>query len=374
MSTMEPYLTAAEEAFRVFVRDELARIVAPHADAWEDSGRVSDDGWRALGERGLLGLDHTGPGFLRSAVLLEELGRTGYAGVRAAVGVHAYMARSYLLMFGDPSGRLPAMAAGDSIAALAITEENAGSDLSDLRTTAVPAEDGGFVVEGEKMYVANGSRADLIVVLARTGGPAPAHGLARLTLLVVEAADPGVERAPLDLLGWRSADVCRLRLTGVRVPYGRVVGRPGRALLHLAQALNFERLVAGLLAVGGVGHCLDLLEEFAGGHRVRGVPLTRHQAVRHRLADLRTDYSLLRHYAYHVAWTQSRGRLDGRSATMLKLKATELAATAAQACLQLHGARGFLGDAAAARLYRDAAAGTVAAGASELLRDVIMEG
>lgn len=375
MNASQPYLTADDEVFRAHVRAELERVVLRDADRWESDRRMSGEGWRALGGLGLLGLDHTGAGFLRSAVLLEELGRTGYAGVRAAVGVHAYMARSYLELFGSAELKeryLPAIAKGESIAALAISEANAGSDLRDLATTAEPTGDG-YRVSGEKLYVANGSHADVVVTLVRTGGPASGPGLARLSLLVVEGGSPGVRRHRQDLLGWHSADICRLELTDVMVPAGRLIGRRDRALLHLARALDFERLVAGLLAVGGVGHCLALLGRFARQHRVRGTPLTSHQAVRHRLADLQADFALVRQYGYHVAWLQSQGRLDSRSASTLKLKATELAVAAAQVCLQFHGARGFLGDSVAARLYRDASAGTLAAGASELLRDMIME-
>lgn len=370
------FLDAGHAAFRKQTREFLAAEILPHAPDWERDGRVPAEGWRALGDAGLLALDHRGSGFLTSAVFLEELGALGYAGIRAAVGVHAFMASSYLDLFGTDEQRaafLTPIRRGESVVALAVTEAQAGSDLRCLDTRAAPDLDGGFTVDGEKHYVANGSVADLVVTLARTGRDGAAGGLAGASLLLVDAVDPGVARTPQPMIGWRSAGVCRLEFHGVAVPGDRLLGRRDRALLHLVQALDFERLVAGLLAVGGVRHCLELLGRFAREHRVRAAPLNTNQAVRHRLAELDAEFELVRHFAYHAAWLQSIGALDTRTASIVKLRATELAVTAAQTCVQYHGARGYLDESTAARLYRDAMAGTIAAGASELLRDLIFE-
>ncbi|GLW70760.1 acyl-CoA dehydrogenase [Kitasatospora phosalacinea] len=376
-----PFYYRAHDAFRDEVRAVLAEQVLPAADGWEQRRRIGAEGWKALGAAGLLELDHGGVEFLRSALLLEELGATGYAGVRASVGVHAYMARSYLLQFGSAEQRaawLPALHAGERIAALAISEPQAGSDLADLRTTARPDGDG-FRLTGRKAYVANGTAAGLLVVLARLGdgapaGPGPAaHGLAGAGLLLVDAASPGITRRPQPTAAWRSADVAEVSFADVPVPADALLGRPGRALVQLMRALDFERLVAGLLAVGGVRHTLAVLDARVRARRVGGAPLDARQAVRHRLADLHAEFDLVRRYAHHAAWLHGQGRLDVGTASVVKLRATELAAEAARACAQLHGAEGVSEGSVAERLYRDAAAGTVAAGASELLRDLIAE-
>lgn len=362
--------------FRKDVRARLAETVLPFADAWEHAGRVPAEGWRALGGQGLLSQAHQGPDFLRSAVLLEELGRTGYAGVRAAVGVHAYMARSYLELFGTAEQReryLPGVLSGERVAALAITEDGAGTDLRHLSTRAEPTEDGGYLVNGAKQHIANGLAADFFVTLVRTRNPTAGRGLTGASILLIDSDLPGVTREPLHTLGWRSADVCRVALDGVRVPPGRLLGRPHQALTLLMGALDFERLAAGLLAVGGVRHCLELLNGFVRGHRVGDEPLDRHQVVRHRFADLAAESELVWNYAYRAALRHSRGELETRTAAILKLRATELAVAAAQTCMQYHGARGYLDDATVARLHRDATAGTIAAGASELMRELIFE-
>jgi acyl-CoA dehydrogenase len=349
------------------VRAELARLVLPAAEEWERERRIPAAAWRALGDAGLLAPADPAA----AAVLLEELGRTGYAGVRAAVGVHAVMATTYLEMLGTPAQRrdwLEPARRGELVAALAISEADAGTDLSRLATRAEPV-DGGFVVTGEKHYVSNGSQAGFFVTLVRTRDSTAGRGLAGVSLLVVPAGRPGVTRSPQPMLGWRSADVCRVSFDAVEVPAGALLGRPDRALLHLLPALDRERLAAGLLAVGGAGFCLDLLDRL-----VRDTPgLAAHQVVRHRLADLAAEHELVRTYAYAAVDRQRRGELDTRTASILKLRATELAAEAGRAVLQLSGARGQLADSVADRLYRDAAAGTVAAGPSELMRDLIYE-
>jgi alkylation response protein AidB-like acyl-CoA dehydrogenase len=175
------------------------------------------------------------------------------------------------------------------------------------------------------------------------------------------------------MLGWRTADVCTIDFDDVHLPDDAIIGKPGRTLIYLAQALEFERLVAGLLAVGGTAFCVSLLDEFARSHRINGAALSANQAVRQRVAELSADLALVEQYGRYAAQQHALGRLNARVASILKLKATELAVTAAQACMQFHGARGYAADSAAARIYRDAAAGTIAAGPSELMRELIFD-
>lgn len=367
--------TTTDDAFRDHVRDVLSRHVLPYADDWEACRHIPRTAWATLGGEGLLSLDHHGDGFRRSAILLDELGATGYAGIRAAIGVHAYMAASYLEAIGTAEQRdryLSAGRRGERIGALAITESAAGSDLRRLTTRAVPHKDG-YLLNGEKQYVSNGSRSDFLITLAATGRSPGTDGLASANLLLVDASSPGITRTPQPLLGWHAADVCRVMFVDVVVPRTHLVGRPDRAILHLLPALDFERLVAGLLAAGGLRHCLDMMHRFVRHRRVGAAPLAANQAVRHRIADLDSEYELIRRYAEAAIDLQCRGALDTRTASILKLRATELAVAAARTCIQLHGAQGYLDNSDAARVYRDAAAGTIAAGASEIMRDRIFE-
>jgi alkylation response protein AidB-like acyl-CoA dehydrogenase len=364
-------LTKEEQSFALSVRSILHSHVLPEADAAEERGYLPAVVWQALAERGLLELPRQGQGFLKSAVFLEELGGLGYAGLRAAIGVHAYMASAYIAWFGSDEQRrhyLPGVGRGDAIAALAITEEHAGSDLSQLQCQARATEDG-FVVEGRKRYVANGSQASLIVMLVGSG--TARHPLGGSSMLLIDANSPGIIRSPQALLGWRSADVCDLDFHEVRVSRQDVLGRVGKGFLYLMQGLDFERLVAGFLALGGAEHSIRVLSRFSAARHVKGVPLSTYQSVRHRLADLISEQQLLRSFAYQLARQYSAGQIETRDACILKLRATELAKEAALACVQYHGAQGYLRDSVVSRLCRDALAGTIAGGASEVMRDMI---
>lgn len=369
--------TAYSDPVRERIVASIATAVLPHAADWEELGYIPPEGWRALAEQGLLAFPHSGPGFMRSAILLEELGRTGYAGVRAAVAVNAFMASSYVANFGTPDQReryLPAVRRGERIAALALSESGAGTDLQSITTSAEPDGSDGYRVSGQKLHVANGSQAGFYVCLARirTIATRP-RTLGGCGLLIIDADSPGLTATAQPMLGWRAADVCQVTLDDVYVPNGRLIGRAGYTASHLMKALDFERLVAGLLAVGGAVHCVVTACSFARIHRVNDAPLASNQAVRHTLADLAAELDLVRAYAYQAAVRHSQGRLDSRVASILKLRATELAVSAARVCLQYHGAHGYLEDSVAARIYRDAAAGTITAGPSEIMRELIFE-
>jgi acyl-CoA dehydrogenase len=365
-----------DDGFREHVRSILARIVMPNAERWEAQGQIDSESWIALGREGLLSIAHTGPEFLRSAIYLDELGKLGYAGIRSALGVHSYMALSYLEMFGNGTKQaeyLTDARQGLRVAALAVSEADAGSNLACLATRADVTAEGGFLVNGEKCFIANGSVADFFITLVKTDAISDKSILGAAGFLIIDAGLPGVERLKQPMLGWRSADICRLRFSDVPVPADRLLGSSGKAFSQIMKALDFERLVAGLLAAGGVGYCLQVLRSFVQSRKIGTFALSGKQAIRQQLAELESDFALVRQYSSYAAWQQSHGQLDTRTAAILKLKSTELGVNAAQKCLQIHGSFGYLEDAVASRLYRDAIGATIAAGPSELMRDMIYE-
>ncbi|MEE3755347.1 acyl-CoA dehydrogenase family protein [Mycobacterium intracellulare] len=370
-----PVLGAAHEDFRARVRSALGEIVLPHADLWEQQRHIPAQAWKALGDRGLLRLPHEGPGFLDSVVFCEELGRTGYAGLRAAIAVHAYMAASYLHQFGNGEQRrsyLEPAQRGEKVAALAITEPDAGSDLRRLATRADKADDAHeYRLTGVKAHVANGIGADFAVTVALTS--TRTAGLAGASVLIADLDGPAVQREAQQPLGFRSSGLASLVFDQLPVPTRNLLGPPGRALRQVMHALDFERLIAGILALGGATYTLELLASHTSGHMVGDTPLSSYQSVRHRLVDLTGQLALIRQFAYYAAWQHSRGRLDTLTASTLKQKATELELAAALTCLHYHGARGYHENSTPARLYRDAAATPITAGVNELLKDLAFE-
>ncbi|MEU2794011.1 acyl-CoA dehydrogenase family protein [Streptomyces sp. NPDC007100] len=382
MSTpTSPYFTAEHEAFRLHVRAVLAAETEGAADTWERERRLPRRLWKNLGGHDLLGLLHTredggtGRDLFTSVVFLEELGRTGYGGFRAAVAVHAYMATHYLAAVGSPALRAAYLAPsvrGERVAALALTEPGAGSDLSRMATTAVRDGDA-YVVNGTKSMVSNGTTADFHVAAVRTTPAAhDGHrGRTGLSLLVVDAGAPGVTAQPQPTLGWRAADTARVTYDRVRVPAGNLVGRQDSGFYYLMRGLQTERLAAACLALGGMDRCLEQTLRFARARRLFDGPLAGLQALRHRLADLSTELEAARSLVHHTTWRLQQGELAVAACAMAKLHTTELACRLADTSLQLHGSAGYEEDSEAARTYRDARAATIAAGPSEVMRDLI---
>ncbi len=365
------HLTEEHESFRAEVRANLAaHIIGPLAD-WDAAAELPRSVWRLLGSWGYLDLAYSGADLFRSVVLLEELGRTGYSGFRAAVGVHAYMATQYLAAYGSPELRqryLPGAATGERIAALAITEPQAGSDLGALALAAT-AKGESLVLDGTKAVVTNGTTADFVVVAARTG-PADT-GPTGLSLVVVDTDTPGLTVTARPTAGWRAAGVAELEFDGVEVPAANVVGRTGSGFYYLMRGLSFERVVAAALAIGGMDHCLDLTRTHLRSRHAYGAPLAALQSPRHTIADLATRLSAARHLLYDTAWRFTRGDLPVNEAAMAKLYATELACEVADRCLRLHGVAGYTPDSPVVRAHLEARAATVAAGPSEVMLDLI---
>jgi acyl-CoA dehydrogenase len=374
------YLTAEHDAFRSRVRTFLDREIVPFADEWEAKRCLPREAWKAFAREGFLGLLHaksvggSQQGLFHSVVFLEELGATGYGGLRAAISVHAYMASHYLAAAGPIVERaylVPAVG-GERIAALAVTEAQAGSDLALLALTA-SADDQGFVLSGEKTMVTNGTTADFLVVAARTGRPPQTGrpGVTGLSLVVVDGNSQGLTRTPLEKIGWHSSGTACIRFDDVKVPSDHVVGRLNTGFYQLMRGFQLERLVAAVLAVGGADRCLrDTVRHLKARRAFEGT-LANLQAVRHRIADAATRLAAARHLIYHAAWAYETRDLPVEECSMAKLMATELASDIAVLALQLHGSHGYLAEAAVARAYRDAPAATIAAGPSEVMRDII---
>jgi acyl-CoA dehydrogenase len=375
------YFDEHHQGFRKEVRNFLEWAVVPFAPQWEAQRRLPREAWKSFGERGLLGLLHSRKvggsdrDLFSSVVFLEELGRTGFGGLRAAISVHAYMATYYLGRSGGAAlGQryLAPAVAGDKIAALAVTEPEAGSDLAGLGATAEEQPDH-FILDGTKSMVSNGSLADFYVVLARSGARSgDSRGAAGLSLFVVDASSPGITIDRTEPVGWRAADPATVRFEAVRVPRDQVVGRLGSGFYQLMRGFQLERVVAAVLALGGADRSLQLTCEHLVRRGAFGTRLASLQAVRHRIADLATDLAAARELVYHAAWRYQSDDLGSiRECSMAKLCATELATRMADTSLQLHGAHGYLDGTDVARAFRDARAATIAAGPSEVMRDII---
>lgn len=376
---MNAMLHERHHRHRMRVRAEIAQHVLPHAERWERERRIASTAWRAIGQLGWLhhhpgwSATHDGPDIFDSVILCEELGRTGYVGVRAAVALHAFMAFPYLAEHGDPAlcdRYLGPARAGQRVAGLALTEPKAGSNLGDLELRA-ESRGATYQLTGVKRYIINSTVADFFVVAARTGDSSRRSGA--ISLFVVDGRTPGLYRRPLDMLGCHAADTGELEFDHVQVPAENLIGREHHGLIYLMKGLQLERMTVACMAVGGTDACLDHTWARLVERHVGGKALARFDAIRQQLAQLRARNEAARHLAYHAACLLGQGELAAAECSMAKLLATELAVDTVMTCARLCGAAGYVADAPIARMVRDVSVSTIGAGANEVMRDLIAQ-
>lgn len=360
--------------FRETVRRLFDRELHPNLDRWEAEGIVDRAFWRKCGEAGLLcpqvpenygglGLDY---GYI--AVVNEEL---NYAGSSAGLNLHTDIACDYVLHYGDEAMKqrwLPKMVSGEAIAAVAMTEPGAGSDLQGIRTTA--RRDGDhYVVDGQKTYITNGQNADFVIVVAKTDPEARGKGI---SLILVEADRPGFTRGRnLDKIGQHSADTSELFFTDVRVPIGNLIGEENKGFSYLMQQLPQERLTVAIAAQAAMQRAFDETVRFVKDRQAFGKTIFDFQNTRFVLADCKTKLQL--GWA-HIDWCLARhliGKLDQYEAAAAKLWHTETQWKIVDACLQLHGGAGYMNEYPIARLFRDARVTRIYGGTSEIMKEVV---
>lgn len=372
-------------AFQAGCRAFVAEQVAPHVERWEATGEVERDLFRRVGAAGLFGMKFaprwggTGPDLVAQAVWIAELARAGAGGVAADLGAHADLAALYVDRAGDDAQRerwLVPSIAGELIGGLAITEPDAGSDVAGIRTTARRDGDG-WVIDGAKTYITNGSWADYLVVACRTG-----EGHGGLTLFVVPTGVPGVTRRRLRMLGWRTSHTGELAFAGVVVGDDHRLGPEGSGFAAIMRNFAWERLTMALGAVAATEVALQAAVDHARHRRVGGRPLAGQQVWRHRVADLAAELARGRALTAHAlrvtvaeeaaaAAGGSPGRDAAVAAAQAKLVTQRLAVAAAELAVAVHGDEASAAAETARRWLRDARLGPIGGGTDEIMREII---
>lgn len=362
-------------AFRHAVRRFMEQEVAPHRQRWERQGFVDRACWRLAGANGYLcptmpeAYGGAGADRLYSVVLMEEQARVGATG--PGFGLHSEIVAPYILRYGSEDVRrryLPAMARGDMIGAIAMTEPGAGSDLQGIRTTA--QRDGGdYVLRGGKTFITNGTQCDLAIVVARTGDGA---GAKALSLLVVDAATPGFRKGrSLEKVGMKAQDTAELFFDDVRVPAGNLLGEPNAGFAMLMSELPWERLQIAILAVSAAEAALAWTLEYVRQRHAFGDALFALQTVRHTLAELATEIEVARVFVDRCTALSLGGGLDTATASMAKYWTTDLQCKVMDACVQLHGGNGYMWDYPIARAFADARVQRIYGGSNEVMKELI---
>ena len=377
-----PFFTPEHEMLRATVRRFVDERVRPHAQAWEEQGFVPRDVLREMGELGLLGIrfdpEHGGSGLdtLATVVLAEELGRSTYGGFAITVLVHTDMASPHLAHAGSPAQLarwMPDLIAGRKIAAVAMTEADAGSDLASMRTTArrQTGPDGAeqWVLNGSKMYITNGVHGDVYFVAAKTGEPGRNH---QVSMFVSEKGTPGFTVAPpLKKQGWLSSDTAELGFDDCRIPAHCLLGQEHRAFYALVKNLQNERIVLGAQAIGEASCAIELTLDWVTQRRAFGAPLWDKQAIRQRLAMRSAQVEACRALIHQTAWRDAQGQQVVKEVSMIKALAGTLVNEVMYDCLQFHGGFGYIRESAIERMARDARIHSIGGGATEVMLDEI---
>jgi acyl-CoA dehydrogenase len=369
------YLTHDHELLRDQVAKFIAREVEPHGDKWEEQGFVPRDVLRRMGEAGLFGLMYESQyggaeaDALTNLVFAEALSQSTYAGFIITVLVHTDMASPHLHHAGNVQQKqkyLTRAVKGELITAVAITEPGAGSDVAGIRTTAKRDGDH-WVINGTKMFITNGVKADVYFVAAKTGA-----GKREMSMFIVEKGAPGfsVGRA-LKKSGWLSSDTAELVFENVRVPAANLLGEEGKGFYSVMKNFQTERIALAAMAVGHCQRALQLTLDYVRQREAFGGPLWKQQTIRQRISMLDAKTRAARQFMYHCAWRVTQGHDIVQDVSMLKALTGELVNEVVQTCQQFHGGMGYMRETAIERLWRDARVLAIGGGATEVMLEEV---
>ena len=370
------YFTDAHEELRLTVKRFLEKEVQPHLAEWEET-TFPDSIMKRFGEMGLLGLRYDpayggqGGDYFSAIVLSEEMARAGCGGLGMAVAVQAEMATPPLNKFGTDVQKRKWLApaiSGDAIAAIAMTEPDAGSDLANIQTVA--RKDGNqWVINGRKIFITNGARASWMLLVTKGDRE---RGHKGYNLLMVERGTPGftVTRT-LEKLGMHSSDTAELLFEDCRVPLSNLIGEEGEGFKHLMWELQGERLIAACGAVAGAQKVFEYAADYAKNRVAFGKPISEHQVIKHKLVDMATDVNMIRAFVYETARRWDEGEYPVREITQAKLRATQIAVQVADEAIQILGGHGYMREFPVERAWRDARLARIGAGTDEIMKEII---
>ncbi len=362
---------ALKDSVAAWVKAEIA----PNAHAWEEANAFPRDLYDRAGRAGVIGVgypDEYGGGggdVFHHLIVTEELVRGGSVGTAVGLGSHAIAVPPILKLGTDEQKRrwVPPVCRGEMVAALAITEPAVGSDVAGLGCKAVRDGDH-YVVNGQKTFITSGARADIVTTAVRTGEP----GHMGISLLVVETDTPGFSVGrKLDKMGWWASDTAELHFEDCRVPVTNLLGAENMGFFGIMANFVDERLLLAATCVAMMKLAIEETESFTKGREAFGRPISKFQALRHRMAEMVTREAAARAFASTVAERHRRGEDVSLEVAMLKNHTAEACMWVCDQAVQLHGGYGYMREYTVERLFRDARLFPIGGGTSEIMREII---
>lgn len=372
----DPFRDPELELLRATVREFVRREVAPHLNSWERQGLVPRELHLKAAAAGILGagfpeaVGGSGGELIHSTAVTEALIESGGSSGLCAALFTLGIAIPHIVAAGDPRQidrwARPTLA-GRLIGALAITEPDTGSDVAGIRTTAVRDGDH-YVVNGAKLYITSGVRADFVTTAVRTGGPG--HG--GVSLLVIEKGTPGftVSRR-LEKMGWLCSDTAELAFRDARVPVANLVGEEGTGFKQIMRHFNSERLSMAVEAYATAQRCLELSIDWVRSRHAFGQPLAARQVIRHRLAEMARRVDVAREYTRWVILRYLAGEEVVKEVAIAKIQAVEACSLVVDQAVQLFGGFGYMRESEVEMHYRDARILGIGGGTNEIMNEII---
>jgi alkylation response protein AidB-like acyl-CoA dehydrogenase len=368
-------LSEEQQAFRSSVLKWAQDTIAPGAAERDKAGRWDPQIWTSLAAQGLAGLPIPeqwgggGASIMDCVVANEAIAEGGHdGGFNLSLGAHWVIGAVPIWLHGTDDQRrrwLPGLCNGELIGAWASTEPEAGSDAAGLRTTAVrDGED--WVLNGTKIFITNGPIAGMCTVLAKTSDKAA-------SAFIVDTTNPGFQVGrELDKMGCRSSPTAEIALVDCRVPADCLLGPEGEALWRIAfECFDWERTVMMGGAIGGMQSTLDASVRYAKERQQFGKPIAHHQAIAHKLAEMKLRLEACRTAVYRAAWLKQEGHEHQMEASIAKLMTGEYSVHNALDAIQIHGGYGYLRDFPVERALRDAKLGSIGGGTTEIQKMII---
>ena len=373
---MDFRLTEEQQLLRRTVREFAEAEMRPHVREWDEAQHFPAELMPKLASLGLLGIQwpeaYGGAGMsaIDYCLCIEELARVDPS-VALSVAAHNGLCSAHIAMFGSETQKqtyLVPLARGEKIGAWALTESSSGSDAGGLRTTA--SRDGAsWVVNGSKAFTTHGRVGDILVAMAITDRAAGSKGI---SAFIVERGTPGMTAGKKeDKLGMRASDTSEVLFDLCRISSDRMLGEEGQGFINALQVLDAGRIGIAALAVGLAQGAYEAALRYADERMAFGKTINRFQAIQWKLADNATRIEAARLLTYRAAYLRDRGGRTTLESSMAKLYASEIAVTAADDCVQIHGGYGLVKDYPAEKFFRDVKLTTIGEGTSEIQRLVI---
>ncbi len=375
MPGFQEYFGETHNLVRQTVRRFVEREIKPFVDEWEEQGEFPIELYHKAGETGILGIGYPdayggsgGDVFLKIAAS-EEMMRCGSGGVAAGLG-SLDIAIPPILAMGTEEQKsrfVPPVLKGDKIAALGITEPNVGSDVANIRTRAV-RKGNHYVVNGSKMFITSGARANQLTCAVRTGG----EGYKGISLLVIDSDTPGYSVSKkLKKMGWWASDTAQIFFDDCRVPVENLLGKEGKGFYGIMENFQDERLQLAVMANMTAQLALEESIKYAKEREAFGRPLTGFQVTRHKLVDMATLAEASREFTYRIAAKIGAGENQVKEISMAKNFACMVSDKVTYDAVQIHGGSGYMREYLVERLYRDNRILSIGGGTQEIMKEVI---